>query len=119
MAIAGVTEEGALCPLGTIQTPAMMPARPLQLYSIAGAKPTFQLLGETKVVSGPAPSRPVTLVLPHSSRSTSSASTHSFVRLYSTPPITVVLAPGRAWPWKSGPVPYTLRPETPLRSGIL
>src|SRR5947209_5057487 len=44
IAIAGVTDEGALCPLGTIQTPRMAPARALQLYSIAGAKPMFQLL---------------------------------------------------------------------------
>lgn len=45
IAMAGVTEDCALCPFGTIQTPRIAPARALQLYSIAGAKPMFQLLG--------------------------------------------------------------------------
>jgi hypothetical protein len=46
MAIAGVTDDCVLCPLGTIQTPKIAPARSLQLYSTAGAKPIFQLFGD-------------------------------------------------------------------------
>src|SRR6185369_4298547 len=105
MAIAGMTVEDVLCPLGMIHTPRIKPARSLQLYSTAGAKPTFQLLGETCLTNGPLPSRPSTFVLPQKSASTSNASTHSFVRLYSAPRISVVLEPGLACPRKSGPVP--------------
>ena len=45
IAIAGVTDACVLWPFGTIHTPKIAPARSLQLYSTAGAKPTFQLLG--------------------------------------------------------------------------
>src|SRR6185369_15507336 len=94
MATAGVTDDCVLCPFGTTHTPTMTPARSLQLYSTAGAKPMFQLLSDVWLTSAPLPSRPVTLVLPHWSRSMSNASTHSFVRLYSAPRMTVVLDPG-------------------------
>src|SRR5581483_10100971 len=117
MAIAGVTDDCVLWPFGTIQTPRMAPALSLQLYSAAGAKPVSQLFGADWFTSVPSAWRPVTLVLPHWSRSTSKASTHSLVRLYSAPKITLVFAPGFAWPWKPASVPYTLRPETPVRSG--
>jgi hypothetical protein len=39
--------------LGTIHTPKIAPARSLQLYSTAGAKPTFQLFGDVRTISGP------------------------------------------------------------------
>src|SRR5438132_622811 len=104
--MAGVTEDRLLWPFGTIQTPKIAPARALQLYSIAGANPMFQLLGDTCLVRGPpGVSRPTTSVLPHWSRSMSNASTHSLVRLYSLPTITVVFDPGLACPRKPGPVP--------------
>src|SRR4029453_15454086 len=96
----------------------MTPDRSLQLYSTAGAKPMFQLLGDVCFTNGPpGASRPTTLVLSQKSASTSIARTHSRVRLYSTAPITVVFEPGLAWPRKPGPVPYTLRPVTSVRSG--
>src|SRR5690348_14156435 len=112
MAIAGVTEDCVLWPFGTIHTPAMTPARSLQLYSTAGAKPVFQLAGETCLDSAPPASWPVTTVLLHWSRSMSSASTHSSVKLYSAPTIRVVFDPGLPCPRKLASVPNTLRPET-------
>src|SRR6476469_4939892 len=85
IAIAGVTDAGALCPFGMIQTPSSAPALGLQLYSTAGAKPTSRLAAKVLLTSGPlGVSRPTTLVLPAKSASTSIASTHSLVRLYST-----------------------------------
>src|SRR6476619_3238825 len=99
-----------------IHTPNMIPVRGLQLYSTAGAKPTFQLLGNVCLTNGP-PSLPSTFVLSQKSASTSSARTHSLVRLYSTAPISAVLEPGFACPWKSGPVPKTLRPDISERIG--
>src|SRR5207248_6101099 len=106
MAIAGVTDAGALWPLGMIHTPSSAPVLGLQLYSIAGANPTSRLTGDRVRISGPPlVAWPATLVGPAKSASTSNASTHSFVRLYSTAPISVVLAPGRAWPRKAASVP--------------
>ena len=72
-AIAGVTDDCVLWPLGTIQTPTMTPPRSLRLYSTAGAKPTFQLFGDRRSTA-PSLSRPETLVRPQWSASTSNAS---------------------------------------------
>src|SRR6185369_648832 len=105
MASAGMTVDCVLWPLGMIHTPKIAPARSLQLYSTAGAKPMFQLFGEVSLTRAPEASRPLTFVLPHASASTSNARTHSFVRLYSAPTMSVDLAPGRACPRKPGAVP--------------
>src|SRR4029079_19761992 len=102
---AGVTDAGALRPLGMIHTPISAPALGLQLYSTAGAKPTSRLAGDLVRTIALPPSWPTSRVWPAKSASTSNASTHSFVRLYSTAPMSVVLAPGRAWPRKPVAVP--------------
>src|SRR5438309_8066637 len=81
IAIAGVIDDGALCPLGMIHTPSSAPVLGLQLYSIAGEKPTSRLAGDLVRRSGPPPaSCPTTLVCPAKSASTSTASTHLLVR---------------------------------------
>src|SRR5437868_13302207 len=83
IAIAGVTEAGVLWPLGMIHTPRMAPVLGLQLYSIAGAKPTSRLPGLLVRMTGPPPvACPRTLVCPAKSASTSNPKTHSLVRLY-------------------------------------
>src|SRR6185295_20265525 len=100
-----MTVVAVLWPLGMIHTPRIVPARSLQLYSTAGAKPTFQLFGDACLTSGPSPSRPTTLVRPQKSASTSNARTHSLLTLYAAPAIRVVLDPGLACPRNAGPVP--------------
>src|SRR6516162_102363 len=112
-AIAGVMVALVLRPISMIRTPSSAPSRLVQLYSIAGAKPSEY--EEPDSWASPAVIGidaggivPATRVLSLCWYTTSSARTQWRVRLYSAAASAVKESPGQARPLKPFAVPYTL-----------